>query len=286
MPKAKRIDLMVKAGVMTKKQADQLLRELGAHHFAKAKGRGDDQTDTKIAGVMSQLDAHEAEHGQVDLTPRLHSGATAPGAEASDPPAPGGGAYRQRIRAFIRSLRATGAAVAPAAAAHGILDVGFAAMDAMQNTIARLRLAAYSPEVTVDIPRNACGFHEFWRAKELIAVGRDRTAQAFAAAGRHRTPRATAADPAARMKVLLENDQVKIYEIAYAPGAENIEVAASALRVVRGLEGGSLERAYADGRKETLAWKPGTVRRIEPGPAYITRNTGSTEVRLYVVQVK
>ncbi len=55
--------------LQTKKQADTLLRELGAHHFAKAKGRGDDQTDTKIAGVMAQLDAHEAEHGQVDLTP-------------------------------------------------------------------------------------------------------------------------------------------------------------------------------------------------------------------------
>jgi hypothetical protein len=55
--------------LQTKKQADNLLRELGAHHFAKAKGRGDGQTDSKIAGVMAQLDAHEAEHGQIDLTP-------------------------------------------------------------------------------------------------------------------------------------------------------------------------------------------------------------------------
>jgi hypothetical protein len=55
--------------LQTKKQADTLLRELGAHHFAKAKGRGDAETDTKIAGVMAQLDAHEAEHGPVDLTP-------------------------------------------------------------------------------------------------------------------------------------------------------------------------------------------------------------------------
>ena len=34
------------------------------------------------------------------------------------------------------------------------------------------------------IPRNACGFFEFWRAEELIALGRDRAAQAFAQAGR------------------------------------------------------------------------------------------------------
>jgi len=30
-----------------------------------------------------------------------------------------------------------------------------------------LKLSAYSPEVIVKIPRNACGFFEFWRAKEL-----------------------------------------------------------------------------------------------------------------------
>jgi NTE family protein len=52
-------------------------------------------------------------------------------------------------------------------------------MEAMQNTIARLKLAAYAPDV--EIPRNACGFHEFWRAEELIQLGRERTARAFAA---------------------------------------------------------------------------------------------------------
>ena len=93
---------------------------------------------------------------------------------------PDGNAYRKRIGAFIESLHLSRA---PAAPAHGIFDIAFASMEAMQNTIARLKLAAYSPDVTVEIPRNACGFHEFWRAKELIALGRERTAQAFAATG-------------------------------------------------------------------------------------------------------
>ncbi|MFM9884652.1 MAG: patatin-like phospholipase family protein, partial [Burkholderiales bacterium] len=39
--------------------------------------------------------------------------------------------------------------------------------------------SARIPDVTVEIPRNACGPHEFWRAEELIALGRERTAQAF-----------------------------------------------------------------------------------------------------------
>jgi len=38
-----------------------------------------------------------------------------------------------------------------------------------------------APDVTVEIPRNACGFLEFWRAEELIALGRERTARAFSA---------------------------------------------------------------------------------------------------------
>jgi NTE family protein len=53
-------------------------------------------------------------------------------------------------------------------------------METMQNTIARLKLAAYSPDITLEIPRNACGFHEFWRAEELIALGREHARRAFA----------------------------------------------------------------------------------------------------------
>lgn len=106
------------------------------------------------------------------------------GPEESRPPprAPilNGNGYRQRIHAFIDSLHLSSLPVVPA---HGIFDIAFASMEAMQNTITRLRLAAYSPDVTVEIPRNACGLFEFWRAEELIALGRERTARAFSAVG-------------------------------------------------------------------------------------------------------
>jgi NTE family protein len=67
---------------------------------------------------------------------------------------------------------------------HGIVDIALAAMEAMQTTIARLRLKVCAPDVLVEIPRRVCGYHEFWRAKELIALGREQTAQAFADLGR------------------------------------------------------------------------------------------------------
>lgn len=95
-------------------------------------------------------------------------------------PIPEGNTYRRRIHAFIDSLHHSKAKTS-AAPARGILDIALASMEAMQNTITRLRLATYSPDVTVEIPRNACGFLEFWRARELIALGHERTARAFAA---------------------------------------------------------------------------------------------------------
>jgi NTE family protein len=101
-------------------------------------------------------------------------------APAASTPMVNGNAYRQRIRAFIDSLHL---ARSPAAPSRGLVDSAIAAMQTMQDTIARLKLAAYSPDVTVEIPRNACGYYEFWRAEELIALGRERAAQAFAKSG-------------------------------------------------------------------------------------------------------
>jgi NTE family protein len=118
-----------------------------------------------------------------DLTVAVHLGGPAemrPTPQASTPIV-GGNAYRQRIRAFIESLHLGRTSGVPA---RGLFDIAFASMQTMQDTIARLKLAAYSPDVTVEVPRNACGFYEFWRAEELIELGRERAAQAFAKTGR------------------------------------------------------------------------------------------------------
>ena len=54
----------------------------------------------------------------------------------------------------------------------GAYDVANEAFDAMQSTIARQKLAAYPPDIEIEIPRNACGTLEFNRAKEMIELGR------------------------------------------------------------------------------------------------------------------
>lgn len=54
----------------------------------------------------------------------------------------------------------------------GAYDVAYQAFDAMQSTIARQKLAAYPPDLVIEIPRNACRTLEFDRAREMIALGR------------------------------------------------------------------------------------------------------------------
>jgi NTE family protein len=46
-------------------------------------------------------------------------------------------------------------------------------MDLMQSNLSRLRLAAYPPDLLIEIPRNASAAFEFYRARELIEKGRE-----------------------------------------------------------------------------------------------------------------
>ena len=62
-----------------------------------------------------------------------------------------------------------------------LYDIANQAFDAMQSTIARQKLAAYPPDHTLDIARNACGTLEFDRANEMIALGYEKAQTTLAA---------------------------------------------------------------------------------------------------------
>ena len=59
----------------------------------------------------------------------------------------------------------------------GMLDIADQSFDAMQGAIARQKLAAYPPDVIIDLPRNICGMLEFDRADEMIEIGYQRAAE-------------------------------------------------------------------------------------------------------------
>jgi NTE family protein len=53
----------------------------------------------------------------------------------------------------------------------GPYEIAIQGFEAMQSTIARQKLAAYPPDMVIEIPRSACKMLEFDRAAEMIALG-------------------------------------------------------------------------------------------------------------------
>ncbi|SES93955.1 NTE family protein [Nitrosomonas marina] len=77
--------------------------------------------------------------------------------------------FHERIASFIKNLQQK--VVLKDGIDLDAYDVVNQAIDAMQSTIARQKLAAYPPDHTIEIARNACGTLEFERASEMIELG-------------------------------------------------------------------------------------------------------------------
>lgn len=53
----------------------------------------------------------------------------------------------------------------------GMYAVANKSFEAMQSTIARMKLSAYPPDIEIEVPRNLCGIFEFDKVDELIKYG-------------------------------------------------------------------------------------------------------------------
>lgn len=80
--------------------------------------------------------------------------------------------YGKAIKKFIQGFSSSSRRNQPEE--WGFFDVINHSIDTMQSTIARLKLAAYSPDITIEIPKNAGGVFEFYHADKMIALGRNR----------------------------------------------------------------------------------------------------------------
>ena len=107
----------------------------------------------------------------------------APPGQGFEPP----NGTRQRLAEWIERRLGGGEQASDDAAATprelGFTELMARSLDTMQAQIARVQLALDPPELVIRIPRDACQFYEFWRAKELITIGRDEANQALDAAG-------------------------------------------------------------------------------------------------------
>ena len=85
--------------------------------------------------------------------------------------------FKSRLQRFIEDLQES--ILTRDEAEWSAYDIADQAFDAMQGAIARQKLAVYPPDIEIQIARNACGTLEFDRAEEIIALGRDKAADAL-----------------------------------------------------------------------------------------------------------
>jgi NTE family protein len=78
--------------------------------------------------------------------------------------------YREKIADYLNALREGDDSGNPDGD-FDAADLLVKSIDIMQGAIARFKLAAYAPDKTIDIPRNACSFFEFHRAEEMARLG-------------------------------------------------------------------------------------------------------------------
>ena len=88
---------------------------------------------------------------------------------------------RQKISAFLDDL--TPRKSAADAEAPNAIDLALRSIDTMQTTIARMKLAAYSADLMIEMPVNLATFLEFHRGKELIDFGYRRARESLGGAG-------------------------------------------------------------------------------------------------------
>jgi NTE family protein len=86
----------------------------------------------------------------------------------------------QRVAEFLRNIAPTEQSKD---GRYGVIEISDLMFDAMQGAIARQQLAAYPPDIELELPGNVCGTLEFDRAKEIIRIGYEAADRKIGASG-------------------------------------------------------------------------------------------------------
>ena len=85
--------------------------------------------------------------------------------------------YHEKVIQFLDSLQKSIAGRPKSDL--GLFDLLSSSFETMQNAIANMKLASFTPEVVINIPRHSCKAYEFYRAEEMAALGYRYTEQAM-----------------------------------------------------------------------------------------------------------
>ena len=94
-----------------------------------------------------------------------------PAAETLAAPVPPNDTLRAIQQGWLRLLQGVRPAVANGSN-RGLMDLMSQSLGAMHGFMTQTQLERYPPDLLIGIPENACAIYEFWRAEEMIALGR------------------------------------------------------------------------------------------------------------------
>ena len=136
----------------------------------------------RFNNLMNSLGSHipfrtrQAEH-LLDLEQEVLKPATEPEAEvpfdpwidsATPKPAPSLAANTQGA-----PKSATGSVIIDNVGPASLLDLINQSFEVMQTSLAQYKIAGYPPDILINVPKRVCRFFEFYKAAELIALGRE-----------------------------------------------------------------------------------------------------------------
>lgn len=132
-------------------------------------------------GVLNPVPIAPTFNDETDLIIAVNLGGaveqnSAPVKSDAENPA-GQSSFQEKVSSFIEDLQES--VLSRDENDWSIYDLADQAFDAMQGAIARHKLAAYPPDVVIEVARNACGTLEFDRADEMIALGREKSVAAL-----------------------------------------------------------------------------------------------------------
>ncbi|MCB9226696.1 MAG: patatin-like phospholipase family protein [Chitinophagales bacterium] len=84
---------------------------------------------------------------------------------------------QEKLKKFLESFNSKNEK--PTTKIWTMTDVASKAFETMQNSIARMKLASYPPDLEIEIARNACGTLDFHRSAEMIELGYRKAQQAY-----------------------------------------------------------------------------------------------------------
>ena len=91
--------------------------------------------------------------------------------------------------------------------------------------------------------------------------------------------------PPVPTRVLFDNDAIRVQEVTFRRGEQGVN-APRPFRVIRVLQGGTMQRSHPDGTTDRVVYRTGEVIVYQADQPFVPKNIGDTDIVFFVVALK